>query len=111
MAADAEELERELSRGALDEMPDNRPPGILGEAGLDIRKTDSYRYENDAGLVQESSGEVRALVIALLTMVVVGAPVALWLLWRDKKLNLARKVVASALIAGYLVGLGVLVRK
>lgn len=101
MAVDKQELDRELSSGAIEEMPDNRPPGILGEAGLDIRKTDTYRYEKDAGLVQESSFEVRILAVALLALLVVGSPVALWLVWRDRRLGFGRKVVGTAIICAW----------
>ena len=50
-------LERALDEGAKPELPDNRPPGILGESGLDIHKVDTFEYQDDAGLVQEGTYE------------------------------------------------------
>lgn len=85
MPVDPEELNRALDEGERPDMPDNVPPGWLGETPVDLRKVDPESHGDNAGLVQESGVEVRFLVIVLAALLVVTAPVALWLIWRERK--------------------------
>jgi len=96
------ELERALDKGSLSELPPNIPPGLLGEVGADLRKVDDFRPSLSAGIIQESTTETRWLTIALFYLLLVTAPVAVWLVWRDPHRSLRVKVLASAIgVAGY----------
>lgn len=96
------ELERALDEGGLSELPPNVPPGWLGEAGADFRKVDTFRPSLSAGIIQESTTETRWLTIALLYLLLITAPVAVWLVWRDPHRPLRVKVIASAIgVLGY----------
>ena len=98
----AAELERALDEGSGAPMPDNVAPGILGERPVDIRKVDTFQYEQNAGLVQETTAMVSWLWIVLLYLLVITAPVALWLLWREPAWTTKRKAMATGLMAvGY----------
>jgi hypothetical protein len=97
-----EELQRALDKGASTELPPSIPPGLLGELGADIRKTDDFKPSLSAGFLQESTWETRWLTIGLLYLLVLTSPIALWLLWREPKRTLWAKSVATMVgIAGY----------
>lgn len=100
--ADDEELQRALDKGASTELPPSIPPGLLGELGADVRKTDDFKPTLNAGLLQEPTWETRWLTIGILYMLVVTSPVALWLLWREPKRTQRAKIIATLVgIAGY----------
>jgi hypothetical protein len=102
MPVDQDELNRALSRGRLEELPPSRPPGLLGDTPMDIRKTDEFEPSLNAGVLQESTWQTRGMTLALLYVLVVTSPIAAWMLWRDKKLSLTRKIVATVIgIVGY----------
>lgn len=94
---DRSELDRQLDRGNMGELPPNIPPGFLGEIGPDFRKVDEFEPSLNAGVIQEQTWETRWLTIVLLYLLVVTSPVAVWLLWRDRKLGLRTKVVTTAI--------------
>jgi hypothetical protein len=97
-----EELRRALDKGASTELPPSIPPGILGDIGGDVRKTDDFKPTLNAGVLQESTWETRWLTIAILYLLVITSPVALWLLWREPKRTMWAKVVATLVgLAGY----------
>jgi len=95
-------LDRELDRGALEELPPPIPPGFMGERAPDMRKEESFAPSLSAGLIQESTWETRWLTIGLLYVLIITAPAAAWLLWREPRRPLATKLIATAIgIAGY----------
>jgi hypothetical protein len=97
-----DELNRALDRGELTELPPNVPPGMLGEVGFDVRKVDDFRPTLSAGIIQESTTETRWLTIALLYLLLITAPVAVWLVWRDPHRSLRVKLIATGIgILGY----------
>lgn len=104
---DRSELDRALDKGALQELPPSVPGGFLGEVAPDLRKVDEFEPSLNAGLLQESTYETRLLTIMLLYLLVVTSPVAIYLVWRDRRLKTAWKVAVTALM---LLGLAALVR-
>ena len=106
--ARSDDLDCELDRGSLTELPPPVPGGFLGETAPDLRKVEEYRPSVGAGLIQESTPETRWMTVALLYLLIVTSPVAAWMVWRDRRRPLAVKLMVTALgIAGY-VGLYVL---
>lgn len=100
MTVDPLELNQALDADERGEMPPNVPPGFLGEVNPDMRKVDADAHGDNAGLVQDGSYEVRLLWVMLCGLLVVTAPVALWLLWRDHHWKpWFRASVASLVIA------------
>jgi len=97
-----EDLDAALDRGASKELPDNQPPGWLGEVAPDLRKADEFKPSLNAGLVQENDLQTRWLLMFIMYLLVVTAPVAVWLLWREPKRTLRTKVITLAVgVAGY----------
>jgi len=102
VSARDEDLDAALDRGASSELPDNQPPGWLGEVAPDLRKPDDFEPSLNAGLVQEDSLQTRWLLMFVMYLLVFTAPVAVWLLWREPKRSLRAKVVTLMVgIAGY----------
>jgi hypothetical protein len=102
MATRDEVLEAALDKGASTELPPNIPPGLLGEVAPDIRKVDEFEPTLNAGITQEGTWETRWLLIGVLYLLILGSPIAAWMLWRDPKRKTWAKVVATAVgIAGY----------
>jgi CDGSH-type Zn-finger protein len=98
----SDELDRELDKGSVEELPPAVPGGFLGERAPDMRKVEEFRPSVTGGLVQESTPETRWMTIALLYLLIVTVPVAAWLVWRDPRRSLGVKLVITALgIAGY----------
>jgi hypothetical protein len=108
--ADERELETALDRGALEELPPNVPPGFLGESPPDFRKADEFEPSLNAGLIQEATWETRVLTIAILYLLVITSPVALWLLWRVRGWPVWGKVLWTAIMLGGYVGLALYIR-
>lgn len=102
---DQAELDKALDEGGLEELPPNIPPGFMGEIRPDFRKPEEFKPSLNAGIIQESTWETRWLVIVLLYCFVMTAPVAAYLLWRDRKIKLWAKVLASVIMVA---GLAVL---
>lgn len=97
-----DELDRELDRGEVTELPPNVPPGFLGEVMPDFRKVETFEPSLNAGVIQESTWETRSLTIAILYLLLITSPVAFYLLWRDPKRSRAAKAVLTALmLLGY----------
>jgi hypothetical protein len=97
-----EKLDEALDRGASTELPPNIPPGLLGEVGPDLRKVDEFEPTLNAGLIQEGTWETKWLLIGLLYLLLITAPVAAWLLWRDPRRKTRTKVIATVIgVAGY----------
>jgi hypothetical protein len=97
-----EDLARALDRGSLDELPENRPPGWLGEVAPNMRKAEEFVPSVNAGLIQEDSRQMRWLLMLVLYLFVFSSPVALWLLWREPKRSLRAKVITTVVgLAGY----------
>ena len=101
-AHESPELKRALDEGEVTALPDNVAPGILTEWPVDIRKTDSYEYTNNAGLSQEDTAPVRWLLVLILYLLVITGPVAIWLLWRVSAWSTWQKAtITTLMLAGY----------
>src|SRR5450759_4791017 len=97
-----DDLDRALDRGELAELPDNHPPGYLGEVAPDLRKVDEFIPTLNAGLVQEPSPQTRWLLMLVMYVMVFTAPVAAWLLWKEPRRSLRAKIVTTTVgMAGY----------
>jgi len=102
--AERDELDRELDRGEIPELPPNHPPGVLGEVMPDFRKVDTFEPSPNAGVIQESTWETRWMTLVILYLLVITSPVAFYLLWRDPKRSRTAKAFLTALmLAGYVV--------
>jgi hypothetical protein len=100
--ATKDEIDRALDQGALQELPPNIPPGFMGEVAPNMNKPDDFHPSLNAGVIQESTWETNWLTILLCYLLIVGSPVAVWMLWREPRRSLTVKVVATALgVAGY----------
>ncbi len=100
--ARSDDLDRELDKGSLSELPPPKPGGFLGETAPDLRKVEEHLPSVGGGLVQESTAETRWMSVALLYLLIVTSPIAAWLVWRDRRRSLGLKVAITALgIAGY----------
>ena len=84
------ELKEALDRGSGRELPPNRPPGLLGEPGLNLRKVDPTSHGLNAGLTQENDEQLTFLWIVL--AYVVFFPLAYVILWRSHKIERRLKV-------------------
>lgn len=89
-----EELERELDRGEHP-LPDNRPRGILGGIGLDLRQRDPERPSLFGGVTQEIDANV--VWILMLLAFLVFFPAAYAILWWYPRFSTRMKV-------GYTIG-------
>jgi hypothetical protein len=97
-----DELERALDRGASTELPENRPPGWLGEVAPDMRKVEGFEPSVNAGLLQEDTRQTRWLLMLVLYLMVFTSPAAVWLLWREPKRSLRAKITTTLIgLAGY----------
>lgn len=85
---------------SLIELPPNRPPGMLGESGLNVLKTDAFEPDGvNAGLIQESTWETRWLTIVLAYLVFF--PAAFVLVWLSERLTLRTKAITTlVMLAG-----------
>jgi hypothetical protein len=92
-------LKEALDRGSGRELPPNRPPGLLGEPGLNLRKVDPTSHGLNAGLTQENDEQLTFLWIVL--AYVVFFPVAYVILWRTAKITSRSKIwIAVAMTVG-----------
>jgi hypothetical protein len=88
------ELKEALDRGSGRELPPNRPPGLLGEPGLNLRKTDPTSHGLNAGLTQENDEQMTFLWVVL--AYIVFFPLAYVILWRSCKITKRSKVWTTA---------------
>lgn len=95
MSVDKTDLDRELDKGGVKDLPPNVPPGMLGDKGLNMRKVDTFEPSLNAGILQESSPETRTLLMLLMYLLVITFPVAMWLLWREPRRSLVAKVILT----------------
>jgi len=88
-----EELDRALSRGALEELPPNQVQGLLGERNPKLRVTDEFKPDLNAGVSQEIDLPVvwMAIVLAYLLFF----PLAYVILWRTSHISQRAKIVVS----------------
>lgn len=106
------ELKRALDRGSGRELPPNRPPGILGDQGLKLRKTDPTDHGLNAGFHQEHDAQLTFLWVLLAFAVFF--PLAYVILWRSDKvernvkiwLSVAMTIVLVAVVAWFMSGGG-----
>lgn len=97
-----EKLEEALSKGASTGLPPNKTMGWLGEVGPDLRKVDEFEPSLNAGLSQESSENLRWLLMLILYLTVLGSPIAIWLLWKEPARSLRAKIITTVVgVAGY----------
>jgi len=89
------ELEEALDRGASTGLPPNKTMGWLGEVGPDLRKVDEFEPTLNAGISQESSENLRWLLMLTLYLTVFGSPIALWLLWREPARSRRAKIITT----------------
>ena len=93
-----EQLHRELDSG-MTELPENQIKGVLGDKGLDFRKTDTFEPDLNAGLSQENDMPVEWMAI-LLGYFLFFVP-GFVLLWMSKRVPLRTKIIASVvMVAG-----------
>jgi len=93
-----EKLDRELDSGVT-ELPENQIKGVLGDKGLDFRKTDTFEPDLNAGLSQENDMPVEWMAI-LLGYFLFFVP-GFVLLWMSKRVPLRTKIIASVvMVAG-----------
>ncbi len=79
------------------ELPPNRPPGILGERGLNVGKVDTFEPDGvNAGLIQESTWETRWLTLVILYLVFF--PAAFVVLWLSKRFTLRVKITTTVVM-------------
>ena len=88
-----EELDRELSKGGLDELPPNQIRGLLGERNPKLKVIDDFEPDLNAGVSQEMDLPVvwMAIVLAYLLFF----PLAYVILWRTRHISRRAKVVVS----------------
>jgi len=86
-------LDEALSKGELDELPQNQPKGILGEKGFDLYKVDEFEPDLNAGISQEN--DLPVVWLAIIVAYLLFFPLAYWLLWRTPLISHRYKVVAS----------------
>lgn len=101
-----EERLEEALESPIRELPENQPKGMLGEIGLDIRKTDDFAPDLNAGLSQETDTPVVWVAVALgyLVFFVPGFVI----LWLSKRVPIRTKVVASAVMAAGMAAFAIL---
>ncbi len=87
-------LDEALSRGELQSLPPNQPKGFLGEMGFDLRKTDSFEPDLNAGVSQEV--DLPVVWLGILLSYVLFFPLAYWLLWRSPLFSRRAKIIVSA---------------
>ena len=90
------ELKAALDAGEMPELPPNVPPGLLGEAGPDLRKVDPDSHGLNAGLSQEMDGPV--VLMAIVISYAVFFPLAFYILWRTQTLPKRTKIMLSAVM-------------
>jgi hypothetical protein len=96
MSADERaEVERELESG-MSELPENEIKGVLGDKGLDFRKTDTFEPDLNAGLSQENDMPVEWMAI-LLGYFVFFVP-GFVILWRSRRVPKRTKIIASVVM-------------
>jgi hypothetical protein len=85
------------------QLPENVPKGWLGEVNPDLRKTDAFEPDLNAGLSQENDTPVKwlAIILGLLLFLVPG----LVLIWRSRWIPLRTKIVTSLIGVAVTVGL------
>ena len=88
-----EQLDRALSRGALEELPPNQVRGLLGEKNPKLRVVDEFKPDLNAGVSQEMDLPVvwMAIVLAYLLFF----PLAYVILWRTDHISHRAKIVVS----------------
>lgn len=89
------ELDEALSKGTLDELPPNQPKGLLGERGLDLYKTDSFKPDINAGVSQDN--DLPVVWMGIILAYLLFFPVAYWLLWRSALFTRRAKIVTSVI--------------
>ena len=87
-----ERLDKALE-SPMAELPENKPRGLLGETGVDIRKVDDFAPDLNAGISQEIDTPVVwvAVLVGYLFFFVPG----LVILWLSKRFPTRTKVVTS----------------
>lgn len=88
-------LDAALDEGSTENLPPNQPRGILGEAGVDIRKVDTFEPDGNAGVSQEVDFPV--VLMSVLIAYAVFFPAAYVILWRSKHFSRRAKVVLSVM--------------
>jgi hypothetical protein len=89
-----EQLDRELSKGELDELPPNQVKGLLGEKNPKLKVIDSFEPDLNAGVSQEMDLPVVWMGIVLAYLIFF--PLAYVLLWRTKLITHRNKIIVSA---------------
>jgi hypothetical protein len=89
-----EQLDRELSKGELDELPPNQVKGLLGEKNPKLKVVDSFEPDLSAGVSQEMDLPVVWMGIVLAYLVFF--PLAYVILWRTKLITQRNKIIVSA---------------
>jgi hypothetical protein len=98
-------LDAALSRGEMAELPPNQPKGLLGERGFNLRKTDSFEPDLNAGVSQEN--DLPVIWLGVLLAYLLFFPLAYWLLWRSPLFSRRAKIAVSVVGAAGIVVAGV----
>jgi hypothetical protein len=77
----------------MESLPPNQPKGILGETGFNLRKTDTFEPDLNAGVSQEMDLPVVWMGVVLAYLLFF--PLAYWLLWRSPLFSRRAKIIAS----------------
>jgi len=95
------ELDAELDRGAVDELPPNRVKGWLGEVHPSLRQPDDWTPDLNAGLSQED--DVPVVWLAVVLSYLLFFPLAYVILWRSRLFPRRTKILVSAVGAAGIV--------
>lgn len=93
---DEAELEKALSQGEGSDLPPNSPKGLLGQVQPDLRQSERFEPDLNAGLSQENDGPV--LFLAVLIAYFIFFPLAFFLLWRSKAFTMRFKYALSGVM-------------
>lgn len=97
-----QQLERALDSG-VSELPPNQPRGILGERNPNIRATENFTPDLNAGISQEVDLPVIWMAIVLAFVTILFSPVGYVVLWRTKSISRRAKIAWTVIATVWVV--------